>query len=242
MSLSLAWLAPTASLATLAGGMAVVRLLQGRASVMRLISGVAAGYLLAFTLVRMIPEAMEQQGGEVNAWWILGGYLLVHVLEHGITLHFHYGEETHADGGSLGGILALVGLSLHSLMDGMALAAALGTHSGLGGLMFMGILLHRVPEGATIASIFLARGFGARAAIGAAGVLALASLVGALGLGLLNAPIGPVLGLSAGLALYVASSDLLPEVQKESGVRSTLALLAGLALFLVSARLAPHQH
>ncbi|HJV89056.1 MAG TPA: ZIP family metal transporter [Holophagaceae bacterium] len=242
MALSLAWLAPAASLATLVGGLAVVRLLQGRASVMRLISGLAAGYLLAFTLVRMIPEAMEQAGGETNAWWILGGYLLIHVLEHGITLHFHYGEETHADGGPLGGILALVGLSLHSLLDGMSLAAALGTHSGLGALMFMGILLHRVPEGATISSIFLARGFGARAAVGAAGVLALASLIGASGLGFLHLPIGPVLGLSAGLALYVASSDLLPEVQKESGVRSTLALLAGLALFLVSAHLAPHRH
>lgn len=242
MVLSLAWLAPAASLATLVGGLAVVRLLQGRASVMRLISGLAAGYLLSFTLVRMIPEAMEQPGGETNAWWVLGGYLLVHVLEHGITLHFHYGEETHTDGGPLGGILALVGLSLHSLMDGMALAAAMSTHSGLGALMFMGILLHRVPEGATIASIFLARGFGSRAAVGAAGVLALASLIGASGLGFFHAPIGPVLGLSAGLALYVASSDLLPEVQKESGMRSTLALLAGLALFLVSARLAPHQH
>lgn len=240
---TLAWFAPTACLATLAGGWAVVRLLQGRARVMRLISGVAAGYLLAFTLVRMLPEALEaRHGGEVNAWWVIAGYLLVHVLEHGITLHFHYGEETHQDGGALGGILALVGLSLHSLMDGAALAAALETHSNLGSLMFIGILLHRVPEGATISSIFLARGFGARKAVAAAGILALAALLGSLGLGMLSLPLGPVLGMSAGLALYVASSDLLPEVQKENGLRSTFALLAGLGLFLLSAQWAPHQH
>ncbi len=241
--MSLAWLAPLASLATLFGGWAVVRFLQGRAGIMRFVSGVAAGYLLSATLVRVLPEALEtRHGGEVNAWWVVAGYLLVHVLEHGITLHFHYGEETHHDGGALGGILALVGLSLHSLMDGASLAAALGTHSGLGTLVFIGILLHRVPEGATISSIFLARGFGAGKAIGAAGVLALAALLGAGVLSAFSAPVGPVLALSAGLALYVASSDLLPEVQRQSGWKSTLSLMLGLAVFLVSAYVAPHQH
>lgn len=241
--MQLSWLAPLASLATLLGGWAVVRFLQGRAGIMRFVSGVAAGYLLAATLVRILPESLEaRHGGEINAWWVVAGYLLVHVLEHGITLHFHYGEETHAEGGALGGILALVGLSLHSLMDGASLAAALGTQSGLGTLVFIGILLHRVPEGATISSIFLARGFGAAKAIGAAGVLALAALVGSGILGVMHIPLGPVLALSAGLALYVASSDLLPEVQRQSGWKSTLSLLLGLGVFLVSAHLAPHRH
>lgn len=239
----LAWLAPLASLATLFGGWAVVRFLQGRAGIMRFVSGVAAGYLLAATLVRILPESLEaRNGGDFNAWWVVAGYLLVHVLEHGITLHFHYGEETHSEGGALGGILALVGLSLHSLMDGASIAAALATHSGLGTLVFVGILLHRIPEGATISSIFLALGFGAAKAIGAAGVLALAALLGAGLLGALSLPVGPALALSAGLALYVASSDLLPEVQRQKGWMSTLSLLLGLVVFLVSAHLAPHQH
>ena len=135
-----------------------------------------------------------------------------------------------------------MGLSLHSLMDGVAIAAALSTSTNLGPLVVLGILLHRIPEGGTISSLFLVRGFGNRAALLAAGTLALASLVGSAGQSLLHLPLGPILGLTAGLALYVASSDLLPEVQKVSGLRGTVALLSGVGIFLLSARLLPHHH
>jgi zinc transporter ZupT len=240
--MTLYWQAPAASLATLLGGWLVVRYLQGRASVMRFLSAIAAGYLISLAFVRIIPEALEPgHGGESNALWVLAGFLLVHTLEHGPTTHFHYGEETHP-GSRRSGVMALVGLSMHSLMDGMALGAAQGTRSGLGPLVFSGILLHRIPEGGTIASIFLVRGFGPRGALGAAFVLALAALAGALGQQALRLPVGPLLGLTAGLGLYVASSDLLPDVKKETGWKSTLGLLAGVGAFFISALLAPHRH
>lgn len=239
--MSIAWLAPIASLATLLGGWLVVRFLQGRRSFMRLLSGAAAGYLLSVTLVRMLPECVEQ-GGESMTLWVLGGYLAVHVMEHGITPHFHYGEETHTVAGAHTGSLALIGLSLHSLLDGMSLSAAIQTRSNLGMLVFMGILLHRIPEGATISSIFLVRGHGRTGALLAASVLAAAAMVGALAHGFLHLPTGPTLAVAAGLGLYVASSDLLPEVQKEPGWRSSLSLLAGAGLFLLSLWLAPHRH
>ena len=239
--MSLAIQALLASLATLLGGWLVVRFLQGRASTMRLISGVAAGYLLSAALVRIIPESLEQ-GGEGTAFWVLGGFLLVHVMEHGITMHFHYGEETHIDGGPMTGIMALVGLSLHSFMDGLALAAAVHSSSNLGLFMFMALLLHRIPEGATISSIFLVRGFGRRGALLASAGLAAATLIGAMSQSALHLSPAPVLALAGGLVIYVASSDLLPEVQKERGWKSTLALLTGFGIFLITALIAPHQH
>lgn len=240
--MTLLWQAPAASLATLLGGWLVVRYLQGKARIMRFLSAIAAGYLISLAFVRIIPESLEpMHGGEGNALWVLAGFLLVHAMEHGPTTHFHYGEETHP-GSKLSGVMALVGLTLHSLMDGMALGAAQGTRSGLGPLVFGGILLHRIPEGGTIASIFLVRGFGARGALGAASVLALAALLGAFGQSALQLPVGPLLGLTGGLGLYVASSDLLPDVKKESGWKSTLGLLAGVGAFFVSALLAPHRH
>jgi zinc transporter ZupT len=236
------WLAPIAALATLLGGWLVVRFLHGRASLMRHMSGVAAGYLIAVTLVRVLPESVER-GGEAMALWALGGFLLVHVIEHGISPHFHYGEETHDhSGSSLTGMLALLGLSLHSFMDGMSITAGMRTHTNLGVLMFMGVLLHRIPEGATISSIFLVRGFGSRGAIRAAGVLALAAILGSMGQEYLRVPLGPVLGLSGGLGLYVASSDLLPEAQKEKGWKSTAGLMVGVMLFLLTMYLVPHHH
>ena len=239
--MSLAIQAVLASLATLFGGWLVVRFLQGQVSTMRLISGIAAGYLLSAALVRIIPESLEQ-GGEGTAYWVLGGFLLVHVMEHGITSHFHYGEETHMDGGPMTGIMALVGLSLHSFMDGLALAAAVHSGSNLGLFMFMALLLHRIPEGATISSIFLVRGFGRRGALLASAGLAVATLLGAMSQSALHLRSAPVLALAGGLMIYVASSDLLPQVQKERGWKSTLALLTGFGLFFITALIAPHQH
>jgi zinc transporter ZupT len=236
------WLAPIAALATLLGGWLVVRFLSGRSSLMRHMSGLAAGYLVAVTLVRILPESIAQ-GGNAMAYWALGGFIAVHVIEHGISPHFHYGEETHAHGVSgLAGILALIGLSLHSFMDGMAVTAAIRTQGSLGALGFLGILLHRIPEGGTISSIFLVRGFGQRGAILAAATLAAAAWLGAVSQEFLRLPVGPVLGLAAGLGLYVSSSDLLPEAQKEKGWKSTLGLLAGCCLFLLTSLLVHHSH
>lgn len=235
-------LVPIAALATLLGGWLVVRVMKNQTKLLRFLSGLAAGYLVAVTLVRLLPEAFEQSGMAAG-FWALGGFLLVHVIEHGISPHFHYGEESHAhEGGITLGVLALVGLSLHSFMDGMSLTAASHTHSNLGLLVFLGILLHRIPEGATISSIFLARGFSSRGALVAALVLALAAISGAMVQNLCHIPLGPALGLAAGLSLYVASSDLLPQVQKEKGWKSTVALLLGTALFMMTAALAPHAH
>ena len=229
-----------AALGSLLGGWAVVRFLRHRPSIMRLVSGLAAGYLIAVALMGILPECLApENGGHANAIWIVLGFLLVHLIEHGITPHFHYGEETHA-GTRVSGVMALLGLSLHSLMDGVALAAALTAHGNLGALVFAAILVHRIPEGGTIASIFLARGFGPAGAILAASTLALATLVGAWGQELLRIPIGPTLAAAAGLAIYVASSDLLPEVQKEKGWKSTLAIASGLGLYLVSVHFLPH--
>lgn len=230
-----------AACATLLGGWLVVRYLRGRASWLRHLSGFAAGYLLALSLVRVLPESLERSGPSM-LYWVLGGFLLVHILEHGLSPHFHYGEETHHHGHPEVAVLALVGLSLHSFMDGMALSAAAQAHVNLETLMFLGILLHRIPEGATISSIFLVRGFHARGATLAAGALALAALIGAATQDLFHIPVGPVLAIAAGLGIYVACADLLPEAQKEGTWKNSIGLAAGMGLFVLSSLLFPHAH
>jgi zinc transporter ZupT len=209
---------------------------------MRHISGMAAGYLVSATIVRILPEALHF-GGDKMAFWALGGFLFVHVIEHGITPHFHYGEESHDhEGSAITGIMALVGLSLHSFIDGMSITAAMRAQSALGILVFIGVLLHRIPEGATISSIFLVRGFGSRGAIYAAGVLALTALFGALCQDAFKIPIGPVLAIAAGLGIYVACADLLPQAQKEKGWKSSASLAIGFLLFLATNYVLPHDH
>ena len=235
-------LVAVACLATLLGGWLVVRFLGGRASVMRHVSGAAAGYLVAATLARVLPEALHL-GGDGMAVWAIGGFLAVHVIEHGITPHFHYGEESAKHGATAAaGIMALAGLSMHSFLDGMSIMAAVHADYSLGILVFFGVLLHRVPEGATISSIFLVRGSGGRMALSAAAALAAAALLGAFCQGALRIPEGQVLAIAAGLALYVACADLLPQAQKEKGWKSTVALAVGALLFAATNHLLPHDH
>jgi len=209
---------------------------------MRHISGVAAGYLVSATIIRVMPEAFHI-GGDQMALWVMGGFFIVHVIEHGIMHHFHYGEESHEhEGTAVTGVMALLGLSLHSFLDGMSITAAMYVDSSLGILLFMGVLLHRIPEGATISSIFLVRGFGPRGALFAAGTLAATALLGAFSQDAFRIPIGPVLAISAGLGLYVACADLLPQAQKERGWKSTISLASGVLLFLLTNYALPHHH
>jgi ZIP family zinc transporter/zinc and cadmium transporter len=168
---------------------------------------------------------------------ILVGYLLVQAAEHTVSPHFHFGEETHHDVmlGSRVGVSALVGLMVHTFFDGVSIGAGFGLSPALGILIFFAVILHKMPEGFTMASIVLASGGDRRMALGAAGLLGLATVVGALLTGALAGPyVRYSLAISAGVTLYVAASDLVPEVNSAHGVKSSLLLFAGVALFWIT--------
>jgi zinc transporter ZupT len=189
-----------------------------------------------------MPEALHF-GGERMALWVLGGFIFVHVIQHGVTPHFHSCEDCQGhEGTAVTGVMALLGLSLHSFVDGMTITAAVQYYSALGILVFIGVFLHRIPEGATISSIFLLRGFGNRSALFAAGTLAASALLGALCQDVFGVPIGPVLAIAAGLSIYVACADLLPQAQKEKGWKGAASLAAGVLLFVGTDYALPHSH
>src|SRR5438045_7087101 len=134
--------------------------------------------MLAVALVELLPEAFARSGTAAPAL-VLAGYLAVHLTQHTLTPHFHFGEETHTVN-RLAGTSALVGLLLHTFFDGVAIASAFLVRPSLGVLVFIAIFLHKLPEGVTISSLMLAGGTSAGRAIGAAALLGLATLLGAL--------------------------------------------------------------
>jgi ZIP family zinc transporter/zinc and cadmium transporter len=77
------------------------------------------------------------------------------------------------------GWLAVIGLGVHTLFDGVAIAAGYMVSPTLGGLLFLAVLVHKVPEGFTIASLLLAGGHSRATAIAAGGALGLLTLGGA---------------------------------------------------------------
>lgn len=190
--------------------------------------------MLAVAILAMIPHALE--GGETAAIGVLAGYLLVHLTQHVFTPHFHFGEETHEQAmvGRWVGITALLGLLLHTFFDGVAIASGFGVSPALGILIFTAILLHKIPEGVTIASIMLASGNGAGRAIAGVLLLGLSTVLGVL----LTEFIQPLehhgLALSAGVTIYVAASNLVPEVQRERGIQNAMSVFFGVALYIAA--------
>lgn len=196
------------------GGLAVV--LPGEVGQHRLNHGIAfgAGFMLSAAIVSMLPESFEHTS--LAPVWILAGYVLAHLFEHAFTSHFHFGEETHTEHAVRPGVstTALVGLILHALFDGVAISAGFLITPALGVFIALAVILHKIPEGVTIASVMVAAGRSNRFALNATATLAAATLVGALAMTRLETHRGLALALSCGIAIYVAATDLIPELNK----------------------------
>lgn len=223
-----------AALANLAGGLLITRASSGGIRVQRVLLGFGAGFMLSVAFLAMLPHAVEESLS--GALWILIGYLLVHTTQHVLTPHFHFGEETHREAmlHRWVGTAALLGLLLHTFFDGVAITSAFDVGTDLGVMVFLAVFFHKVPEGVTVASIMLVSGNSERRALLAVGLLGLSTLAGVL----MTAWIEPLaehgLAISAGVTLYVAASNLVPEVQKEHDPVAGLAVFAGVAVYLAA--------
>jgi len=129
---------------------------------------------------------------------------------------------------------ALVGLLLHTFFDGVAIASGFAVSAALGFLVFMAILLHKLPEGLAISSLFLAAGAGRRAALGAAAALGVATVLGVFMTEYIAGLRSIGLAVSAGVTLYVAASNLVPEFQAKLGWRMPISFFAGCGLFFAA--------
>src|SRR2546425_4159319 len=127
----------------------------------------------------------------------------------------------------------LVGLTIHTFFDGVAIAAGFLVSTWLGVVIFVAVFLHKLPEGFTVASVVLASGQGKRNAILAAGLLGVATLLGVLLTSALQGQLRYALPLSGGVTLYVAGTDLLPEVEREPNWRLSLLVFVGVASLLI---------
>jgi zinc transporter ZupT len=223
--------AAAAALGNVLGAVAVVRHLRRGLRFIDACLAFGAGFMLAVTLLGVLPQVLGVSSGA--ALYVLAGYLAVHLAQHVFTPHFHFGEETHRVSAATGNS-ALLGLTLHTFFDGVAIASGFLVSDRLGILLFLAVLLHKLPEGVTIASLMVAGGGSRATAVGAAAVLGGATVLGVL----LTEHIAPLarngLALSAGVTLYVAASNLVPEFQAKRGWLSALAFLGGAVGFFLT--------
>ena len=223
----------TAAAANGFGGLVVVQKEWDR-NYLRYFIALGAGFMLGTALLEMVPESANL-AGKYAPLLVLVGYLIVHLFEHTVSGHFHFGEETHAEEfvHAHKGYSVLFGLVIHTFFDGIAIASGFLVSNWLGWVIFIAVFLHKIPEGFTAASIMLASGRSKRAAWVASAILGLATLAGVLTMAAFTTSVKVGLPLSAGVTLYVAASDLVPEVNREPGIRMAAVVFLGVGLLLL---------
>jgi zinc and cadmium transporter len=257
--------------ASLAGGAlpALVKLTHRR---MQLVMSFVGGLMLGVALLHLVPHSLAEQGSiDRLAGWTLGGLLTmfllirvfhVHAHEHGDTsdvaaehdhaqegpCEHHHEKHDHAPGQHPFSWLGLaLGLSLHTLIDGLALGAAVTAEAheahgfalfGLG--TFLAVALHKPLDALSITSLMAAGGWSKQAIYVANSGFAVMCPLGAVGsvwgLSTMHEEqhlvLGCALAFAAGVFLCIALADLLPEVafHAHDRLRLTVALFLGIAL------------
>ncbi|MBI3894794.1 MAG: ZIP family metal transporter [Acidobacteria bacterium] len=221
-----------AAIADFCGGLVVVRR-PWHPQYLKYFVALGSGFMLATALLEMLPESYTLLGNTA-AVWIFAGYLLIHFVEHTLSPHFHFGVETHAEevAGARRSHTVLFGLLIHTFADGIAIASGFLISEWLGWIVFLAVFLHKMPEGFAMSSVMLAAGKSSKAALFAAGLLGVATIAGVLVMLPLQAKVAYTLPISAGVTLYVAASDLIPEVNQEPGIRMPLVVFLGVVLLL----------
>jgi zinc transporter ZupT len=226
-----------AAAANVAGGFWVTSRERLPRRALELLVALGAGFMLAAVFLEIVPRTLELWETHSKTPWVLflGGYLLVQLFEHTIAPHFHFGEETHHEEmlASRAAYTAVGALATHTFFDGISIGSGFVLDMKLGIVIFLAILLHKMPEGFTVASIMLASGRDAAAANRATIFIGLATLLGVATVAIFRDLAPYTLPLSAGVTLYVAASDLIPEVNEKGGVRTALTVFAGVALYYV---------
>jgi zinc and cadmium transporter len=223
--------------ASLGGMVALYR--QWSEDLLHLFVSFGAGVFLGAVFFELLPEAMSHENRAVVSVAILLGYLLIFFVEKLMAWHSHGAPEgrNHV----VVSIAAMIGLSVHSLVDGLGMAVS-SREAALGQTVFMSILAHHVPAAFSLASLLSLAKIKQRTAIILLALFAATPPIGALIFapfadGASESSFAIILGLMTGTFLYVATGDLLPEVFHSKKIRwqnLVLLLLGILAMAAVS--------
>lgn len=228
---------------SLVGGLALVkRQLLSQASLMKFVS-FAAGVMLAVSFLDLLPEAMESHEHAAPLAFALGGIIAFFVLEkllHQIHCH-HPHKHNHSTS-----ILVLIGDGLHNFFDGVAIAASFLAGNPTGWLTTIAIAAHEIPQEIADFSVLIKNGLKPRQALLANFISALTAMAGLfVGFVAINQFLSlqsNLLALTAGMFLYIALADLIPELESNHNRQPAKQIIPFAIGLMVSALLISTTH
>lgn len=199
----------------------------------------AAGVLLAVSLLDLLPEAIEEIGSQAFPVILIVFVALFLVERFLFYLHHHFDLENHTyqkDRHTETAVpLVIFGDTIHNFLDGVAIAASFIVNPYLGLIVAFSTFLHETPHEIADFGILLSAGWTRQKAFFANFLSALATFPGAIltfyYAERIEAGVGTLLAVAAGLFLYVAATDFLPEVSHApigSSRRQALFLVIGI--------------
>jgi len=210
---------------------------------------IAVGALLGNTFFHLIPESFEtiENKGEI-AILILTGILAFFVMEK--FLHWHHGHDVeHIDQHPKSyGYISLFADGLHNFTDGILIAAGWMAGPEIGLATTMSVVIHEIPQEISDFGILIKAGFTSGRALWLNFYAALTAVLGTVITLLIGTRIESlsvwILPVAAGGFIYLAGTDLMPELNKDRSMRNSLIqllmIITGLALmYLVSGG---HEH
>lgn len=213
-----------------------------------------AGALLAAAFLGVFPEAVEGSDLHSAVAWALGGFLVFFVLER-LLGWFHHHPHLHntktqgARSNKTHQWLVIIGDTLHNAIDGIAIGAAFLVDPAAGVGTALAVAAHEIPQEVGDFSILLGKGMRARNVVVVNLLSAFATVVTALLTYALGSTMelnpAPMLAVAAGFFIYIAASDIIPDIHENSRVEGNvqaLMLLVGVAVLAVVIGLTPHSH
>jgi len=211
----------------------------------------ASGLLVTGSLLHLLTRAGEMSGPTTAMSWALVAFVTLYVAENHFLPHPHARTEEdcghhHAHSPEGYGWTAILGLGLHSVLEGVAVGAGFSASYVTGSVIVALVVSHKLPVGIASMGVLYHGGTDRDKAARASASLAFITPVAViLSYALLRDAstqvIGPIIAAAGGSFLYVGAADLLPEGQASAPGRNTLAFLLGLAVMVVVFLLVPHE-
>lgn len=222
------------------GGIAALRFRDR----LHLLLGFSAGAVLGVVFFDMLPEVFSVRD-PASPIMLAGaaGFLAFFSLErytalHRAREHAHAASEHEAEFG----VVAAAGLSLHSLLDGIAIGIGFHTSPRIGFIIAMAVIVHDFSDGLNTVTVLAAHGNPPRRAIGWLLVDMVTPLLGAASTLFFQLPASLlpwILAFFSGFFLYIGASDLLPEAREHESPLVGVATILGMLLAFVVTRFLP---
>ncbi len=206
--------------------------------------GFSAGALIGSAFLHILPESLETSKSTVVFYYSILGIILFFLLERFLHWRHCHDKDCHVHSFTY---LNLFGEAFHNFIDGIAIAASFVISVKLGMITTLAIIMHEIPKELGNFGVLIYGGFSRQKALFYNFLSALMAIFGALvgyfisdfAHGFLNF----IMPLTAGGFIYIAASDLIPEIHKEKDQkRATLAFIAfliGIAFMALAKQLLP---